>query len=187
MLAVTEDSPETSGPKADAIVVLGAAVWEGARPSPSLRRRVAHAAGLFQSGAAPLIIGSGGLGRFPPSEADMIGRLLAEAGVPGDAFLAEDRSRTTLENVLFSARLMRERGLSRVLVVSDRYHLPRAVMCFRALGFDAAGSGPGRGTSGTPLRKWIYYHLREIAALPWYALKLGQLRSDFRDTARQPV
>lgn len=170
----------TENPSDDALVVLGAAVWEGERPSPSLRRRAAHAAKLYHSGRAGLVVGSGGLGRHPPSEAEMIRRLLTEAGVPATAILCEDRSSTTLENVLFSARLLKARGIGRVIVVSDKYHLPRATMCFRALGFSASGSGPDRADTGTPLRKWIFYYLRELVALPWYAMKLLRLRRDFQ-------
>lgn len=171
--------PVTAGLQRTALVVLGAAVWDRERPSPTLRRRTAHAAELYRSGRADLIIGSGGLGRFPPTEAEMIGRLLAEAGVPQTVFLREDSSHTTLENILFSARLLRARGIDRVVVVSDKYHLPRAVMCFRALGFAATGSGPDRADSGTPLRKWIYSYLRECLALPWYVTKLPGLRQRF--------
>jgi uncharacterized SAM-binding protein YcdF (DUF218 family) len=162
-------------PSYDAIVVLGAAVWADGVPSPSLRRRAMHAVSCYKAGAAPRIIASGGVGRFPPSEAEAIRRICVAEGVPESAIYIEDQSHTTLENIAFSARIARSFGGRRMLVVTDKYHLPRAILCFRFLDFEAAGSGPARG-SGTPLYKWIYYHLREIVALPYYLFLLLRMR-----------
>jgi uncharacterized SAM-binding protein YcdF (DUF218 family) len=156
----------------DALVVLGAAVWANETPSSSLRRRTLHAVALYQKGVAPKIIGSGGLGRFPPTEAEMIRRICVANGVPEVDVILEDASHSTLENALFSARILRQMNASRVVVVSDKYHLARAILCFRFLGFDVKGSGPDRGKTGTPLRKWLYYYLREIAAVPYYLFLL---------------
>ncbi|WP_420413136.1 YdcF family protein [Roseibium sp.] len=160
----------------DAMVILGAAVWEGGRPSPSLLRRINHAAELYYKGVAPLIIGSGGLGKHAPSEADVMARELITLGVPASAILPENRSHTTLENSVLSARILRQQKAHKVLVVSDRYHLPRALLCFRSLGFAAIGSGPDKTNVKTPRHKWLYSYLREFAAYPWYVWKLRFLR-----------
>jgi vancomycin permeability regulator SanA len=122
---------------ADAIVLLGAAVWTGGRPSPTLLRRIEHAAVLYQAGAAPIIVGCGGLGNHPPAEAEVMKRELIVLGVPESAIRTETRSRNTLENAVFSARILRREKLENILIVSDRYHLPRAVLCFKTLGFSA--------------------------------------------------
>lgn len=172
-------------PDDTAIVLLGAAVWEGESASPSLRRRTLHASGLVKAGLAGLIVCSGGLGRFPPTEAEMMRRVLEADDVPADSIVLEEASRTTLENVLYSARELQARGIWHVIVVSDKYHLPRAVMCFRALGFAAKGSGPNRADTGTPLRKWLYYYFRELIALPWYLAKLPNLRDRFLVASNQ--
>lgn len=156
----------------DALVVLGAAVWANETPSPSLQRRALHAVALYEAGAAPKIIGSGGVGRFPPSEAEVIRRVCVSAGVPEGDVILEDTSHSTLENVLFSARILRRMNAGRVVVVSDKYHLFRAILCFRFLGFEVKGSGPNRGKTGTPLKKWLYYYLREIVAVPYYLILL---------------
>ncbi|MEM8645512.1 MAG: YdcF family protein [Pseudomonadota bacterium] len=159
----------------DAIVVLGAAVWPGEQPSPSLKRRTLHAVEQHKAGKAPRILGSGGLGKHPPTEAEMIARICLAEGVLPDAILREDRSTSTLENVAFSARILQDVGARSVLVVTDSYHLRRAVMCFRHFGFECAGSAPSRGKAGTKLHKWIWFHIRELAALPYYYLKLRRL------------
>jgi uncharacterized SAM-binding protein YcdF (DUF218 family) len=165
---------------ADAIVLLGAAVWTGGRPSPTLLRRIKHAAALYHAGAAPVIVGCGGLGNHPPAEADVMKRELIVLGVPESAIRTETRSRNTLENAVFSARILRREKLENILIVSDRYHLPRAVLCFKTLGFSASGSGPGRSVSKTPLNRWLYACLRETAAYPLYLAKMRAIRKRSR-------
>src|SRR5574342_604073 len=58
--------------KADAIIVLGSAVWNGGRASPSLAMRIERAIELYRSGYAPYLILCGGLGNNPPSEAQVM-------------------------------------------------------------------------------------------------------------------
>jgi uncharacterized SAM-binding protein YcdF (DUF218 family) len=165
---ISRFSPPPRGDgRGTAIVVLGAAVGEDGRPSPALARRIAEGRRLWAAGRGEAVIGSGGLGRWPPSEARAIRDALVAAGVPADAALMEDRSRSTFENARFSIALMRRRGLGRALVVSDGYHLPRAVMTFQLLGMPAQGAAPpgrGGGRGWTRLR----LRLREVPALPLY-------------------
>ena len=157
-------------PPRDAIVVLGAAVWPDG-PSPALRRRVGHALALYRVGAAPVILCCGGLGRFPPTEAEAMRALLRDSGVPEAAILCEDRSRTTLENLVFARALAAPRGLRRIVVVTDRYHLPRSLRVARWAGFDAVGSSPA--APRYPLwRARVRPVLREWGARPLYAARL---------------
>src|SRR6476620_466179 len=76
-------SPEA----AEAIVVLGCRVRPDGSPSSPMRRRVALAVTLYQSGAAPLLVLSGG--GAPVSEAQAMAELARAAGVPGTALLCE--------------------------------------------------------------------------------------------------
>ena len=65
-------------------------------------------------------------------------------GVPEEAILVEDRSTTTRENIAFSEALREKEGLvseGRLLVVSDDYHVFRALLIARALGIAADGAG----------------------------------------------
>ncbi len=164
---------------AQAIVVLGSRVYPGGLPGPSLVRRAAHAAELYAQGLAPLIVCTGGQGDASvPSEAATACGLIAEAGVPPEALLLEDQSHSTEENALYTAALLRPRGLVTVIVVSDSYHLYRA-----GLLFGRAGLTPF--TSPTPGRlTWVeryYRDTRELAALAWYWGKtaLGLPLTDF--------
>jgi uncharacterized SAM-binding protein YcdF (DUF218 family) len=57
------------------------------------------------------------------------------------------------------------------VLVTDRYHLPRALLVFRRHGVDARGSAPTDGRGGTTRWRWTLMHVRELAALPWYVVK----------------
>jgi len=113
--------------EADAIVVLGCRVGPGGSPSGALVRRVDRGVGLFHEGAAPLLVLSGG-GAGPVAEAAIMRKMALRWGVPEAALLIEPFSRNTFENARESARLLGLRGFRSVLLVSDRTHLPRAIL-----------------------------------------------------------
>ena len=148
-----------------AIVLLGAMLGPGGAPGPALLRRVGHAAALYAAGAAGTIIATGGPAGAHPTEASVMRRLLVGAGVPEEAVIEEDRARDTLENALFSIAILRARGLGPAIVVSDRYHLPRALMLFRLLGQPATASGPPLSPAATR-RERLASLRRETVATP---------------------
>ena len=98
-----------------------------------MRRRIEFGLQLYQEGAAPLLLLSGG-GRGPVPEAEIMGRLAHSAGIAPEALLIETESRNTVENALFSARLLQARHIGRIVLVSDSVHLPRAALLFRLAG-----------------------------------------------------
>jgi uncharacterized SAM-binding protein YcdF (DUF218 family) len=101
---------------ADVIVVLGGGFGSHERP----RRAVE----LFREQAAPCIIVTG----FGDDEINR--RLLLQAGIPATAIQVEGKSRTTRENAEFTIKLLRERNLRRVIIVTSWYHSRRALACF---------------------------------------------------------
>ena len=121
---------------ADAIVVLGSAVWPGERPSPSLARRIERGVELWQAGAAPVLVPSGGVGRFPPSEAEVMARVARGAGVPDSALVLESAATSTSESAEQVRALAAIHGWQRVIVVSEPYHLRRASLLFRSEGLE---------------------------------------------------
>lgn len=154
---------------ADVIVVLGAQALSGGRPSRAMRRRVDHAVALFDGGAANRLLMSGGrIGGLPP-EAEIMRDLAIEAGVPAARIDIEPDSRSTLENAIFTARMLRLRGWSRPLVVTDWLHVPRAALAFRSQGVRLATSAVTRGWRDEPASRWLYYLAREALALVGYA------------------
>lgn len=166
---------------AEVIVVLGSRVWRSGRPGPALARRAAHAAALYGQGLAPVVICSGGLGPYPPTEARAACDRAQALGVPASAVVLEEAARSTEESAIYVAAIMRERGWTRVIVVSDGYHLYRAQLMFSREGVQAFPS-PAQGTGGPmrPLERAVRAN-REVVALAWYWLKtwLGLPVTDF--------
>ncbi|WP_371156384.1 YdcF family protein [Jannaschia sp. 2305UL9-9] len=141
-------------------LVLGAKVRADGTPSPTLRLRVVHAVGLYRAGAVDAICVSGGKGAFGLSEGEVGADLARAMGVPARALIAETRSRNTIENLKMAAPLIRGRP---VIIVTNRWHLPRAMLAARLMGLSATGSGvAGRTTRARALRAI----LREVAAVP---------------------
>ncbi len=121
---------------ADAIVVLGAAQYDG-RPSPVLKLRLDHAIALWKRQAAPRIIFTGGRGPGDTTSEAAVGRRYAErAGVPDTAVLAETQGRSTRESVAAVVTIARERGIKRVIVVSDASHVLRVAVLARQGGLE---------------------------------------------------
>jgi uncharacterized SAM-binding protein YcdF (DUF218 family) len=109
----------------DAIVVLGAAQYNG-RPSPVLRARLEHALSLYRDQLAPRIMVTGGVGRGDTtSEAEVSRRWLLAHNLPDSAVVALPRGRSSAVSMTDAAAWLRERGLDRVLLVSDPFHMAR--------------------------------------------------------------
>ncbi len=154
--------------EADVIVVLGAGLRQDGRPGPALTRRSARAAELYHEGIAPHIICTGGIPQgITRSEADACGELLRAAGVPTEAIMLEDRSRSTEENALYTYEQMQASGWETAVLVSDGYHLLRATLLFANQGIPNTTSP----AADPPLRDHLVFTAREIAALHWQVLK----------------
>ncbi|MEO8436779.1 MAG: YdcF family protein [Pyrinomonadaceae bacterium] len=123
--------------KADAAIVLGAAVW-GDEVSPVFRERINHALELYRSGAVRKIIFTGGQGNKDElTEAAAARRYAIMNGAPANDILIEDRSHTTYENVVNAKQLADANGLKKVLIVSDPIHMKRAVAMAGDVGLEA--------------------------------------------------
>ncbi len=159
-------------PLVDVIIVMGAAVWQNRQPSPVLKRRLLHAVALIKEGRARHLLATGGLGHYPPTEASLVKSLAIQEGVPPENIFMEERGRTTFEILAGCCRVMREHHWSKPLVVSDAYHLPRALFVLRGFGFQASGSPATKRTQTRRQWRWRLYCLRECIAFPWYAWRI---------------
>ncbi|HEY2374759.1 MAG TPA: YdcF family protein [Gemmatimonadaceae bacterium] len=111
--------------RADAIVVLGAAQYDG-RPSPVLRARLDHAVSLWEHHLAPRLILTGGMGDGDTTSEAAVGRRYAmKHGVPDSAILMETRGRTTTESIQRVAAMMDSLRARQVILVSDPFHMFR--------------------------------------------------------------
>jgi uncharacterized SAM-binding protein YcdF (DUF218 family) len=110
---------------ADAIVVLGAAQYAG-KPSPVLRARLDHGIALWRRGLAPRLVLTGGIGdRDTTSEAAVSRRYALRKGVPDSAILVETKGRTSSASLRAAARMLKRERRTRVVLVSDPFHMLR--------------------------------------------------------------
>lgn len=153
----------------DVIIVLGAGLRENNTAGPALTRRAAHAADLWKAGYASMVLCSGGKpGNRTRSEADACAELLRGDGVPAEAILLEDTSRSTEENAMETHAIMNERGWQTAIIVSDAYHVFRAHRLFHNEGILTYTSPV---TFDPPLIEHIVYVAREVAAFHWQLFK----------------
>jgi uncharacterized SAM-binding protein YcdF (DUF218 family) len=119
----------------DAIVVLGCRVTRGPLHGAAARR-VRRAAEAWAGQGRPWVIASGGRRWSGLSEADAYAAALVARGVASGRILRELCSLSTSENAFYSAKLLRQLGVTRPGVVTCDFHIRRALGCFRAAGLD---------------------------------------------------
>lgn len=152
--------------RADAIVVLGAAQYDG-RPSPVLQARLDHAIALYREGMAPIVILTGGVGPGDTvSEAVAGARYARRQGVPESALVTERTGLTTAASLAAVADTLRNRGLEEAVLVSDPFHMLRLKLLARRFGFTGLTS-PTRSSPISRNRAEERRHLlRESFGLP---------------------
>lgn len=157
--------------KSDAIVVLGAAQYDG-RPSPVLKARLDHAVRLYERGVAPMLIMTGGTAPGDTvSEAVVSRRYAIRQGVPPAAILTERGGMTTLESMRAVSRLMRGQNMQTAVLVSDPFHMLRLKLLSRRVGFTGYTS-PTRTSPISRNREEERKHLiRESFSLPFALLQ----------------
>ena len=134
---------------ADAIVVMGAAQYDG-RPSPVFAARLDHAIALYHDGVAPRLIVTGGKREGDRTTEAATARSYAiEHGVPENAILSEDASRTTLQSIRRVAALMRDKDIGSAVFVSDPSHMLRVLR----MASDEGINGYGSPTRTSPLER----------------------------------
>ena len=145
-----DDSFAASARTVDAIVVLGAAQYDG-RPSPQLQARLDHALLLWKREAAAFIVVTGGKqanDRFTEAQAGR--EYLIANGVPAAVILVEPNGASTFES-LAGVRRDLVATIGHVVLVSDPYHVLRARLVADELGFvvdvSATRSGVTQGTA----------------------------------------
>jgi uncharacterized SAM-binding protein YcdF (DUF218 family) len=123
---------------ASAIVVMGAAQWNG-RPSPVLQGRLDHAVELYDQGAAPVIVVTGGKQAGDAVTQGLSGyRYLRDHGVPDEAIRVEVDGTNSYEELSASALILEQSGTGRdVVIVTDPYHALRAQAIAAEVGLDA--------------------------------------------------
>ncbi len=120
------------------IVVLGGGITENSPNeggNPSVRAdtlyRLYEAFKVWKERGFPIVV-TGGKVTSEFAEAPAMKKVLINLGVPSSKILVEDRSRTTFENALYTAKLI---GREEICLVTSAYHMPRSVAIFKSFGF----------------------------------------------------
>lgn len=123
-------------PEADCIIVLGCGVYPDGSPSPMLSDRIARGVELYEQGAAPKLLMSGDHGKVDYNEVGKMKEVALDSGVPSEDVFMDHAGFSTYETM---ARARDVFGAKRVIVVTQDYHLPRALYLAQSLGLDAYG------------------------------------------------
>ena len=141
----------------DCILVLGCGVWDDGRPSHMLEDRLKRGISLYNSGAAPKLLMSGDHGRTEYDEVNTMKNYAIEAGVPSADIFMDHAGFSTYESMYRAKDIF---CAEKIIIVSQQYHLYRAIYTARALGIEAYGvAADYRSYSGQ-----FYRDIREILA-----------------------
>lgn len=146
-------------PSRDVAIIFGAEVYPSGNPSPYLRARLDLGVRLYRDGKAGVLLVSGDNAAEHHHETRAMRRYLVRHGVPAARIVEDEHGLDTYDTCVRAQRVF---GVSEALLVSQRYHLTRAVATCRAVGVDAVGVGDVsvKRTSG----RWDDFVRREYGA-----------------------
>ncbi|MFF5972118.1 vancomycin high temperature exclusion protein [Streptomyces sp. NPDC012769] len=158
-------------PAQDVAVVFGAGLWKG-RPTPYLAHRLDTAAELYRTGKVKVLLVTGDNSRTAYDEPSAMRRYLADRGVPEDRVVSDYAGFDTWDSCVRAKKIF---GVDRAVLVTQDFHIERAVTLCGAAGVESYGVGVGEPHDST----WYYGTTREIAAAGKAALD-SALRPDPR-------
>ncbi len=162
MVCWKETHVPTPGKDYEALIVLGAQVKPDGEPSLQLQWRLEKAAEAYQQKKVPVVV-CGGQGKNEPApEAEVMRDVLVSIGVDEDMILTDTTSVSTHSNISNAMALLADRSVTKVLIVTSDYHLPRALAIAEDNGLTAYGIG---APTKLGMRFWLKNHGRE--ALAW--------------------
>ena len=167
-------------PNADATVVLGGAVrppsvgFPYANLAPAADR-VWHAARLYRAGKARWVVLSGGadLSLAQESEAKAMAGFIEDLGVPSSALILEEQSRTTSQNASMTAKLLKDRNVHHILLVTSALHMERAKRLFEKQGLQVEAIATDHEATVMPVGALAY--LPDAEALSNSAIAMKEL------------
>jgi SanA protein len=151
-------SVENTPPRPVAIV-FGAGLWRDGTPTNVLRDRIATAAALFFSGKVLKVLMSGDNRYIDYNEPGAMREYALRLGIPDSAIVLDYAGRRTYDTCYRAQAIF---GIQRAILVTQSFHLPRALYTCNALGLDAVGV-PSDQREYNP-RSLIYWNLRELPA-----------------------
>jgi vancomycin permeability regulator SanA len=162
------DARQDSRPQSDAIIVLGAAQYNG-KPSPTLEWRLVHALRLYRRGVAPAIVTVGGKrpgDRY--TEATAGRHWLIDHGVPESKLVAVSAGADTLTSLAAVGRAYKRLNWRSGVIVTDPWHSLRSRTMAADHGIEAAVSPTRSGPSVQTRDTQFHYITRETGGYLWY-------------------
>lgn len=149
----------SQAPARDVAIIFGAEMYPSGKPSPYLRARLDLGVRLHREGRARVLIVSGDNDAAHNRESTNMKRYLVAQGVPAERVVEDEHGLDTYDTCVRARDVF---GVTEALLVSQRYHLHRAVATCRAVGVDAVGVGDVsvKATS----RRWDEFARRELGA-----------------------
>ena len=140
----------------DCIIILGAGIW-GDKPSPMLEDRLLEGISLYENNVSSKIIMSGDHGKEDYDEVNIMKNFAIEKGVPSENIFMDHAGFSSYESIYRAKEIFKAK---KVVIVTQKYHLYRALYIANKLGLDAYGVGADpRQYVGA-----MYRELREILA-----------------------
>ncbi len=161
---IIEDGDYSKLKDIDCILVLGAGVW-GDEPSPMLKDRILKGVDLYKQGVSQKMIMSGDHGREDYDEVNIMKKYAINNGVKSEDIFMDHAGFSTYDSIYRAKEIFKSK---KVLIVTQKYHLYRALYISNKLGLDAYGvSADTVKYSGQ-----LYRDLREILARNKDAIKV---------------
>ncbi len=129
------ENPYNFSENHDCIIVLGAGLRDG-KPSPMLKDRLEKGISLYQAGAAPKLLMSGDHGSTGYNEVQVMKQYAIDAGVPSEDVFMDHAGFSTYESMIRARDIF---GVTSPIVVTQKYHLYRAVYIGNSLGIPCLG------------------------------------------------
>ena len=174
--------PPPVAPCTPIAIVFGAEVLPTGLPSAALHDRVATAVELYRLGKVRQLLLSGENRGPQYDEPGAMWRTAVALGVPADALALDGAGLRTHDTCYRAAAVY---GVRRAALVTQRFHLPRALLLCEALGIEAVGVAAGRARFSR--RHVVYWHAREVAAtaVAWLDATVIRLRRRRTERAGQ--
>lgn len=181
-------APVAAAPQqAQAIVVLAADLTRSGadyRIGPLTLDRLLKAADIYRQTALPILVSGGPINDSARSAADLMADVL-EQDFHAPVRWREQKSSTTMENARYSADILKQDGISTIILVTQAWHTPRALWAFRQMGIQAIPTPSDAGGAGqTPFSpddllpgftdlQWSTYALHELLGMTFYRWRYG--------------
>lgn len=154
------------------LIIYGAAVKSGGIPSGTLLRRVQGAWKISQRLATPYyFIVTGGVGKYAPSEAHVMQKLLLDLGATNEQIIVEDQAKDTMDSTFYCAEILTRQSYQPqddcVTICSSPYHNYRCQLLLWMLGIDSHRADMPTDKHALGTIKWLSYYIREAVAIPW--------------------